>query len=186
ISWQYPAVEFVTAVLFLYSFYLYYTAPGFDYLVAVRNWFIIAVLIVVFVYDLRWQLILDKVMLPSILVVTGLNLFLGVSWWVLVISAIIGGSFFFLQFLVSGGKWIGGGDIRLGIFMGAALAQIPLLLFALFSSYLVGSVVGITLIASRKKQWGSQVPLGVFLALGTILALFWGDSLVTWYLDILG
>src|SRR6056297_1686255 len=42
ISWQYPAVEFVTAVLFLYSFYLYYTAPGFDYLVAVRNWFIIA------------------------------------------------------------------------------------------------------------------------------------------------
>lgn len=186
ISPQYPLVELAAGLLFSYSFYLYYASGSLNYLEVVRDWFIIAVLLVVFVYDLKWQLILDKVMLPAIFIVAGINLFLGTTWWILVISAIIGGGFFFLQFVVSRGMWIGGGDIRLGIFMGAALAKISTLILALFSSYLLGSVVGIALIISGKKKWGSKIPLGVFLAIGTIFALFWGNSVVEWYLGILG
>lgn len=182
---QYPTVEFITGVLFMYSFYLVQSGAGFDYLELVRYWLVIAVLVVVFVYDLRWQLILDRVMLPAIVVVAGLNLFLGGSWWTLFISAIIGGGFFFLQFVVSRGLWIGGGDIRLGVFMGAALADIYNLIAALFLSYLLGSVIGLVLIGANKKKWGSRIPLGIFLATGTIISLFWGEQIVNWYLSFL-
>ena len=69
-------------------------------------------------------------------------------------SGAIGGGFFLLQFVVSSGKWIGGGDIRLGVLMGLILGW-KLLLVALFLSYLVGAVIGIILIAKKKKKMSS-------------------------------
>ncbi len=181
ISWQYPLVELATALLFSYGFYLYLMgelAP----LELAAIWFILAVLIVVFVYDLRWQLILDKIMIPSIIIVFLFNLYLGFPWSVLLFSAIIGGAFFLFQFVISRGKWIGGGDIRLGFFMGVALGDISALILALFLAYLIGSLVGIGLIVQGRKEWGSKIPLGVFLALGTVVSLFWGGEIVAWYL----
>ncbi len=184
ISWQYPLVEFFTGVLFLLSFYLYFTESP-NYLLIARNWFILSVLIVVFVYDLKWRLILDKVMIPSIIMVLVLNLFLDLFWWDIIFSAIIGGAFFLLQFLISQGRWIGGGDIRLGFFMGASLASVSGIVLAIFVSYLLGSVIGVGLIVLGKKKWGSEVPLGVFLAIGTVISLFWGPEIVQWYLSYL-
>ncbi|MFA4834327.1 MAG: prepilin peptidase, partial [Patescibacteria group bacterium] len=144
ISWQYPVVELIVGILFVLSFYLnlktftsallpnsQFSIFNFQLLftshfliLTLRDWFIIAVMIVIFIYDLRWSLILDKVTLPACLVVFILNLALGVSWLALVVSAAIGGSFFLIQFLVSGGKWIGGGDIRLGLLMGFSLGSV--------------------------------------------------------------
>ena len=84
-----------------------------------KDWLIIFVLTVIFIYDIRWYLIPDKVALPAALLVFLLNLFLGYNWLVLLICALIGGGFFLLQFLVSRGKWVGGGDIRLGVGAGS-------------------------------------------------------------------
>src|SRR6056297_388910 len=184
ISWQYPAVELATGSLFLLVFYLNIAGGEMDYLGLVRNWFVVAVLMVVFVYDLRFYLILDKVMIPSILAVLVLNIFWGVGWQDLLVSAIIGIGFFMIQFLVSRGRWIGGGDIRLGLFMGVALGYWDLLILAIFLAYFIGSLIGIFLIIFSKKKWDSQVPLGVFLATGTLLALLWGPFLIDWYLGL--
>ncbi|MFA4941987.1 MAG: prepilin peptidase, partial [Patescibacteria group bacterium] len=78
ISWQYPAVELITGILFFLSFYLNllnFSAGDFlnfqpfsnpNFLLSVfRDWFVIAVMIVIFIYDLRWYLILDEVSLPA-------------------------------------------------------------------------------------------------------------------------
>jgi len=117
------------------------------------------------------------------LVVLILNLALGFSLWNLLVSGIIGSGFFLLQFLISGGKWIGGGDIRLGLLMGLALGW-PGVIAAIIISYFLGSLVGLGLIAAGKKRWGSEIPLGVFLAAGTIIDLFWQERILDWYWNL--
>lgn len=176
ISWQYPIVELVTGLLFLVAYILHNSWS----IELARDWFLISVMIVIFIYDLRWYLILDIVTLPACLVVFILNLVLGFGLLNLLFSGIIGGSFFLIQFLISRGKWIGGGDIRLGFLMGLALGW-PSVLTAIIISYFLGSIVGLGLIAAGKKQWGSEVPLGVFLAVGTIITLFWQTQILDWY-----
>ncbi len=204
ISWQYPLVEVITGILFVLSFCLsleffgvgnffdcrlpiadlrFAVEPKF-LILNLRNWFVIATMIVIFVYDLRWYLILDKVTFPAGAVILVLNLFWGISWLNLFISAIIGGSFFLIQFIISRGRWIGGGDIRLGVLMGLTLGRWDYLLLAIFLAYLIGSLVGIILIVSGKKQWSSRLPLGVFLSLATVITVLAGDKLLTWYLGL--
>ena len=191
ISWQYLVVELVTAMLFYISFYLTSRGLAMDQLgglefvlISLRNFFIISVLIVIFIYDLKWYLILDKVTFPAMAVVFGLNLLTGVSWSGMLISGIIGGSFFLVQFLVSKGKWIGGGDIRLGFLMGLMLSW-PNILVALFLSYITGSVIGVFLIIFGKKKMDSQVPFGVFLTASTLITMFYGSELLAWYLELM-
>ncbi|MEI6596818.1 MAG: prepilin peptidase [bacterium] len=193
ISWQYPAVELVIGILFVMAYYLNYKLQIMNYgfvvynssfiIQLLRDWFLICAMTVIFIYDLRWYLILDIITLPACLVVLIFNLILGFSLWNLLISGIIGSSFFLIQFVVSKGKWIGGGDIRLGLLIGLALGW-PGVLTAIIISYFIGSVVGLSLIAAGKKKWGSEVPLGVFLAVGTIITLFWQAQILNWYLNI--
>jgi len=200
ISWQYPAVEFITGLLFLIAFITECSSTAYCLLpfaydptslqtylptiLILRNWFIISVMIIIFIYDLRWYYILDKVTIPAMIVVFVLNLLLGHNLWNLLFSGIIGGSFFLFQFVISKGKWIGGGDIRLGALMGLILGW-PMVLMALFLAYILGSIVGIGLILAGKKKWGSEVPFGVFLSTATVVALFWGQQIVDWYFNLL-
>jgi len=189
ISWQYPIVELITAFLFVLAFHIN-SALIFDLrftihdLRILRDWFIISVMIVIFIYDLRWYLILDKVTIPAGIVVLIFNLVLGANLWNLLISGIIGGSFFLVQFLVSKGKWVGGGDIRLGALMGLILGW-PSVMLAIFLAYIIGSVAAIGLLIRKKKKLGSMVPMGIFLSTATIIILFWGEQILNWYLEIL-
>ena len=78
ISWQYPLVEIIVAGLFFYAFIRISSDLGvYEVLNLFRDFFLISVMIVVFIYDLRWYLILDKITIPSIIVIFFLNLFLG-------------------------------------------------------------------------------------------------------------
>lgn len=188
ISWQYPTVELIIGLLFAVAFYYNYQLSIINYqlifnlsiLKLLRDFLLISVMTVIFIYDLRWYLILDKVTVPAFIILSGINLILGFNWQNLLLSVIIGGGFFLIQFLVSNGKWIGGGDIRLGALMGASLGY-PSILTAVFIAYILGSIIGVGLIIFGKKQWGSKVPFGTFLAVASIIVLFWGDQLVNWY-----
>jgi len=203
ISWQYPVVELITGILFAIAFIVNIHYPlsniqtisiihyplsklyTFNFILStIKLWFVIAVMIVIFIYDLRWYLILDKVTLPACLIVLLLNYFLGFGLWNLLISGIIGSSFFLFQFIISRGKWIGGGDIRLGLLMGFILGW-PQVILAIFLAYFIGSIAGIGLIISKKKHLGSQVPLGIFLSTSTIIILFWGQEILDWYLNLI-
>ncbi len=176
ISWQYPLVEFATLVVFLLLFWQFgLTLEFFVYLIYA------CILMIIFVYDLRYYLILDKVSLPGIGIAVLLSFFiLNISILNIIYGILIGGGFFLLQFYISKGKWIGGGDIRLGILMGAMLG-FPSILVALFVAYVLGSVIGIFLIIRKKKKWGSQVPFGTFLSLATLLAFFFGEYVIEYY-----
>lgn len=218
ISWQYPAVELATAVLFvaayliLVSQFLNFSVPTFrrnpegffgipsglwsgsgpyvgifQFFSLLRMWFFIAVMVVIFVYDLKYSLILNKVIYPAagVALLTSPLIGDGTMWWrdvlEVAVAAAIGGGFFLLQYALSKGKWIGGGDVKFGLLMGLILG-IKGLLVALFFSYVFGALVGVGLIVAGKKTMKSQIPFGTFLAVGTIIAMFWGKEILEWYL----
>ncbi len=187
ISWQYPFVEFAVGALFLLSFYLlfpsslYYVFTLSDLLLLFKYFLAIFVMILIFVYDLRWYLILDLITLPSIFVFFILNLYLGFNFWNLFFGFAFGFCFFLFQYIISRGKWIGGGDIRMGGLMGVILAW-PNILLALFLAYIFGAIVGIVLMLFKKKNMKSELPFGVFLSTATLITLFWGDLILKWYL----
>jgi prepilin signal peptidase PulO-like enzyme (type II secretory pathway) len=193
ILWQYPTVEFICGILFVLAWYAHFGSTtewtNFRFQISdfrlLRDWVFIAVLVVIFVYDLRWYLILDSITIPAIIVAFVGNLFLDCSFLNLAGAVIIGGGFFFLQFAVSKGKWIGGGDIRLGALMGAMLG-FPQVLVALALAYFSGAIIGIGLLLAGKKQLSSKVPFGTFLSAATIVTLLYGEKVLTWYLRMTG
>jgi len=179
ISWQYPLVEFATGLLFLLA-YSCHPQP----LIFFRDAVLISILIVIFVYDLRWQLIPDQITIPAIILLFIFSLLLGSSLWLLIFSVLVGFGFFGLQYLVSSGRWIGGGDLRLGALMGATLGW-PLLIVALLIAYIIGAAVSMILLILGKAKAKTPIAFGTFLALGILIALFWGERIISWYLGLL-
>lgn len=147
------------------------------------DWYLIAVLVLVFVYDLRYMLILPSVTLPAAAVAFLGNLALGYGWWSLLLGVLIAAGFFYLQLVLSRGRWIGGGDVYLGVLLGAALGW-NLTLLTLFLAYVSGACLGVLLIVSKRKTLKSQVPFGTFLAGAAIVSLLYGDGIISWYLNL--
>ena len=191
IAWQYFLVELIVGLLFVLAFYfspwrfeLYWQSALWpSALTLLRNWLLIGWLNIIFLMDLRYYVIVDKVSLTGAAMMLAFNLLLGFSWQNLALAGIIGAGFFLLQFIVSQGKWIGGGDIRLGLLMGLALGW-PQVLVAMMLAYLLGAVCGVGLMLTGKKQLSSKLPFGTFLSVATIICLFFGQQLLIWYLGL--
>lgn len=139
-----------------------------------------AFLLVMFVYDLKYQLILDRVSVPAMAVALLFSVLLHRPFLSILLGAILGAGLFLLQYVVSKGRWIGGGDIRLGGVLGLALGW-PLTAVALVIAYLTGAAVALVLIASRRSSWSSMVPFGTFLSLAAFITMLWGDGILYWY-----
>lgn len=143
-----------------------------------------ALLIVIFIYDYLYQEILPEVVWVGALAGLFFNLYLGYSLISMLIGLLIAGGFFWLQFVFSKGRWIGGGDVRMGVMMGIWLGW-PVILVALFLAYVAGAVAGLALIVSGKKQFSSVIPFGTYLAMGTFVTMLWGNQVLAWYLKFL-
>ena len=93
-----------------------------------------------------------------------------------------GGGLYFLLWSVSGGRWVGSGDIRLGLLLGAMLGFAGTLV-ALFFAYVIGGIIATFLLATGQKKFGSKLPMGVFLTVGAFIAMIYGPSIIFhfWY-----
>ncbi len=197
ISLSYPLVELAGGLLFLLVFLV--VRPDFTYplawpliLTIIRDWFFAAVLLALFLYDFKYYLVPDIIAIPSALLALAFNLTIHLStsslsdfWSVLgryLLAGAVAGGFFLLLFIISRGRWIGGGDIRLGFLMGFLVGW-PLVLVALFLAYVSGALIGLGLIAAQKKTMQSIVPFGTFLAPATIITLLFGGQLLNFYLS---
>ncbi len=178
ISWQYPIVEIILGLAFFFIFYHYgLTWQALFYCLNV------VFLVLIGVYDWLHKEIPDRFSLPAIVIALfGSLLVFKLSWLTILMGGLVGFGFFGLQFLLSRGKWIGGGDLRLGLLMGVMLGWGQLLV-ALFLAYIIGSIVGLYLLARKKHRMKSQIAFGPFLAIGTLIALFWGQEIINWYLN---
>lgn len=188
ISWQYPLVELASGFLWVIGCKMFFTSAtggALSFLPTLAFGIFASFLLVLFVFDLRWYILPDEITLPAIVVAIALNLVLGKNWQMLLLATILGAVWFGAQYLISRGKWVGDGDIRLGALIGAMVASWQGLLLVFFISYLVGSFVGVGLILAKKKNMGSQLPFGTFLTFAAIIVLLWGQNLWDWYWGIL-
>ncbi len=191
ISWQYPVVELVTGLLFVAAaFYhpclsgtyvLYFNATNLIYVV--RDWLMLFALIFIFVYDLKYYSIEDVVILPIAAAVLVLNLLLRFSWINLILSGIGSALFFLIQYFITRGKGIGFGDFRIGILLGLYFGW-PQIALAIFLSYIIGSLVSLSLVLARQKRMKSMIPLGPFLSAGALITIFYGQNILNWYLSM--
>jgi len=205
LSLQYPLVEFITGILFVSVFGFW--SSGFDWNV-IGIWdlvklfylfFIVSVLIVIFVYDLRHYIIPDSVIYPAIFISLIYLLFKSLDFghwnlfgiWDLgfgiynpllsgLLASVLAGGFFFAIVVITKGTGMGGGDMKLAFLMGLVLGW-PKILAALFLAFTAGAICGIIFVIAKKKALKSAIPFGPFLVLGTFIALFWGDEIVNWY-----
>lgn len=100
-----------------------------------------------------------------------------------ILMAFLIGGFFMALIIITKGKGMGGGDVKLGAFIGLMLG-FPQSLLAIVSSFILGAVFSIVLLATGKKHLGQSIPFGPFLVLGSLVSLFWGDQIINWYLHL--
>ena len=192
ISLQYPLVELATAAIFLSIFnfqfpiFNQFSISNFQFLNLCFLFIISCFLIVIFVYDLKHYIIPDKIIYPAILLALIFNfqfpIFNQFSIFKNSILSAFGAAIFFLLIvLISKGKWMGIGDIKLAFLMGLILG-FPNILVALFLAFFLGAIMGTGLLISGKKTLKSEVPFGPFLAVGTFAAFFFGQKIINWYL----
>lgn len=214
LSFYYPTIEFVTGVLFAIA--AYYILNNFQFLIlnfySIFNFkflftlfyylFIVSSLIVVFFADLKYGIIPDKIVFPTIVIVS-LYLFINHSSLTRLqmpsaladggqvlnhlLSAASAGLFFLLLSLIKIRKHsaMGFGDVKFAFLMGLVLG-FPNIVVSLYVAFLTGAIVGIILIIWRKKKLeGATISFGPFLVLGTFAALFWGGIILQKVMQVL-
>jgi leader peptidase (prepilin peptidase)/N-methyltransferase len=192
ISWQYPLVEFLTGVLFVWwfslgkSFFLLIGQPW--AFVQPFFWLIIGMLLlVVFVADLRFGLIPDNITISLFILALGYRLLLvgsGQMEVVDMIRAIISGLiltvFFYGLWYFTRGRGFGFGDVKLAPSLGLLLGW-PRTLVATFIAFIVGALVAVVLLSLGRKKMGQTIPFGPFLVVGSVVALLFGGQIWGWY-----
>lgn len=140
-------------------------------------------LVVVTRTDLEHRLIPDKIVLPGALAMVVLRTIddPSVEW---IVSALAAGLVLFLLVLVypSG---MGMGDVKLTLFLGAGLGVTVVV--GMFVGFFLAFVPAALLIVRHGREAGKRaIPLGPFLALGGVVALFWGHAILDWYRSLSG
>jgi leader peptidase (prepilin peptidase)/N-methyltransferase len=183
ISMQYPLVEGVTA-LASFSMFMKF-GPSFQYLYFFA---FLCSLIVITVIDLYHQIIPDVISLPGIAVgLLGAFALPQRSFLQAFVGMLLGGGSLFVVATVY--QWVlkregmGGGDVKLLAMIGAFLGWKAVILTIVLSS-LIGSVVGILLMVAKGKDFKYAIPFGPFLSLAAVLALFYGESMIRWYVTL--
>lgn len=150
----------------------------------IGKFLLFSVLIFIFFYDILYKEIHDIVMIPGIILALFYGFFSNKGLDASLLGAALGGLFFFAQYLISKGKWVGSGDIRIGIFMGLILGP-SLTILSLIISYIIGSLIGIFLLIANKANNKTTIPLGPFLVIGTMISYFAGYKIIDWYMNLM-
>lgn len=179
ISPVYPFFELLTGVLFA-------IAPliiGWSGELVIALTFI-SMLVIITVSDLAYMIIPDKVLMffAGLFLIERIFIPL-IPWWDSLAGAAVGFILLLLIAVVSKGG-MGGGDIKLFAVVGFVLG-VKMLLLSFFLSTLFGAlfgVIGLLLGSIKRKQ---TIPFGPFIALGTLVAYFFGDFLIAEYMSLL-
>lgn len=189
ISPQYPLVELTVAILFVASYVWWpVTLHGSQVAVFVLWLVLLTGLVALLVYDLRWLLLPNRLIYPLSAVAALMALVNVVSadrplkaLLNLVLAVLVGGGIFYLLFQVSHGKWIGGGDVRLGWLLGLVAATPARSLLFIFLASIIGTLVSIPLLAKHKLKRSSTIPFGPFLIIGLVITQLFGAAMLHWY-----
>jgi len=182
-SIRYPLVELLTGVLALLLFLRFGLSIPF-----VIYFLLTAGLVVITFIDFDHQIIPDEISLPGIGLGFLASFFLPEPGWFASLLGIVAGwgslaLVFYIYLWLTGREGMGGGDAKLLAMLGAFLG-IKAVPFIIFTSSLIGTVVGLTLMAVQRKDRYLAIPFGPYLAMGAVLYIFYGTWLINWYLRL--
>ena len=168
ISIQYPVIEAITGLVFVLSYYFPIYSVSFTII-------LFSLLIALFMTDLKYYLLPDKLMYP-LLGVSAIALLVYEPSQLIthIISAVLAAVFFVMLIVISRGKGMGWGDVMYGLFLGILLGH-PGTIVALYIAFLTGAFISVILLLSKKKKFGQIIPFGPFLILGTVISLYFSN-----------
>lgn len=187
-----PLMELGVAVFFVVS-YLVWQPPLNEPLVVAQFglWLIAGVMLaILFAYDYKWFLLPDKIAYPLI----GVSIFYAIftiatsddvatALISMAGSILIFSGLYLVLWLVSSGRWIGFGDVKLGLILGLLLGKWDLALMALFLANLIGVLIVLPGLLTKKLTRTTQVPFGPMMIAGFVIAALWGGQIIDWYLS---
>jgi leader peptidase (prepilin peptidase)/N-methyltransferase len=148
------------------------------------------IFIVIGIIDLRTQLILNKIVYPTLvagLIIAPFFIKGGDGFWGHWINALIGAGvgfgFLLIPVLVTLGRGMGLGDVKLAALIGLATGFGEVLV-AILGGIILGGIVAVILLAFRIKKRKEAIPFGPFLSLATIVTLLWGTNILNWYIAL--
>lgn len=148
---------------------------------------LVATLVALSVVDLELMKLPKRIVYPGLVGVTALlalDALLTHDWHPLVVGVLSGAAWFVLFFLMNlaSPKILGFGDVRMAPLLGLALGWFGVwyVVLGFFASNLIGAVIGVALLATKRVERRQPVPYGVFLSLGTLLLVYAGPEIVSW------
>ncbi|MBX4189992.1 prepilin peptidase [Candidatus Parcubacteria bacterium] len=165
---RYPAVELITAMVV----FLLVWQRGVDF-VLFQPWLSILVILYVLLafFDSLYMILPDVIIFPAIgiAVIYVIRSPMSLN---LILSSLLFTAFFAILYLVSRGKWLGFGDVKLVALIGLTLGY-PLGFAAVLMAIWIGAIIGIGFLLIDKKNLKKELPLGTFLCLTTIITIIW-------------
>ncbi len=194
ISWQYPLVEIVTSILFVFSYIFWSFNEDFSGLInfLIYSVFLFAITLgmILAVYDFKWKILPNKLVLYlglSAVIFAVLSLFqideLSRVMINIIASLAVSGGIFGILFQISNGKWIGGGDVKLGFALGFFVLSPQLAFMMLFLASILGSLYSLILVLIGKYKKHMHIPFGPFLLLATYFVVIYGQKIIEIYKD---
>ena len=184
ISIRYPLIELLSAALSAYVVYRFGAT-----LQSLFGVLLTFALIALTFIDFDHQLLPDDIVLPFLWLGLGLSIFsIYTNPIDSIIGAIAGYLFFWFIYhafrLVTGKEGMGYGDFKLMSLLGAWFGWQYLPQIILLSTF-VGSLVGISLILSKKSSISNKIPFGPYIAIAGYISMLWGDYINNSYLSLL-
>lgn len=175
INWQIPLVEIITSLLFVFSIL------KFPILTDLSLWYFLVIqslLISIFFIDLENGIIPDKLIIPLFLI-SIIYVSLNQSFINHFISFLFTFILFFLIYILTKGKGIGFGDVKLAPILGLIFG-FPNIVVVLYLAFLTGGIISLILVLwGKKKLRKDTISFGPFLVLGAIFTIFLGDVTVS-------
>lgn len=191
ISAQYPFVEFAGMVSVLISYLLWPLSFGVYGMILFVLWLaVITVCLALTVADFRWMLLPNKMIHPlgfiTVLWIIVRSLESGsfTTLIIAIVSGILLGGFFHIIHLVSGGSWIGGGDVKIGYVLGALVGSPFYVFILLFVSSILAlcAFMAAGLVLKRKNK---LIPYGPFLIIAMVIIVLTHTSIENTVLQLL-
>ena len=176
---RYLLVEIVSAAtLGLFGFFV---VPVLTIVPMIFGVCIAFTLLVLLFFDLYYFILPDMVVIPAILIVMLYAIFVGANPVQHLVTALISGLFFGILYVVSKGRWLGFGDVKLAILLGLIFGY-PLSYLIILASVWVGAITGLVMIALGKATMKKALPFGAFLCSVALIVLIFYDKLT--YIEI--
>lgn len=178
ISTVYPIMEFVTGLLFAYSYF----QIGFQSEL-MTSILLISLLVIITVSDITYMLIPNKIILfflPFLIISRIISPL--TPWYDMMFGAVVGYVIIALIIVLSRGG-MGAGDMKLFFILGIVLGW-KKVLFTLFLASLLGACIGLILHSLQKVARRQPIPFGPYIAVAAIISYFHGDALISAYLQL--